>query len=622
MTTAAASIRPLAPAILQWRTGHDGQDTPTPYSERYADIYHGPDAAGEVRRVFLEPVALDFGADHLVIGELGFGSALNFAVCCQQLLKAGGTHLHFISFEAHPLNTRDWQTLARLRATEFDVYRSLAAHPLPALTGWHRRVLLDGRVTLSVYHGDVEDGLIDCGAAQTRPVDAWLLDGFAPAKNPRMWTADVFAHLAALSRPGTSVTTFTAAGAVRRGLTEAGFRMRKIDQQPFKRESLAGWFDAPRRAIAPPLTVTASPPKAVQVFGAGLAGATVARHLADRGCEVCVHDPNGVASGASQISTAVLHARLLGDASVQADLRVAALHYAPAYLDTMLPPGPDGARAIARSGVTQCPGPNLDAAKLARIAEFYAASSMVEGGENKPADPQGNWLQRVRVNDADALYFPTAGTLDIATACRQLLEHPRIELSDSSASVEFTAQTTPTVVCTPDVVNWPGFDWLEIDSVSGQLDRFYSGERTALKGPLVGSGYVVPQGDELVLGSTYEYAPWAPTRATRHNIELNAAHLSSANLVWIGRQRATRAIASDRTPIVGQLGDNLWIATAFGSMGTTAAPLAAAILTSLICGERPPVSNACLEALHPVRFQRRQARRGRLSRAATPRAPQ
>ena len=42
-------------------------------------------------------------------------------------------------------------------------------------------------------------------------VDAWFLDGFSPARNPRMWSEDVMRQVAALSKPGTTAATFTVA---------------------------------------------------------------------------------------------------------------------------------------------------------------------------------------------------------------------------------------------------------------------------------------------------------------------------------------------------------------------------------------------------------------------------
>ncbi|GHL06178.1 hypothetical protein ECZU22_00770 [Escherichia coli] len=43
-----------------------------------------------------------------------------------------------------------------------------------------------------------------------------FLDGFAPAKNPDMWTQNLFNAMARLARPGGTLATFTSAGFVRR----------------------------------------------------------------------------------------------------------------------------------------------------------------------------------------------------------------------------------------------------------------------------------------------------------------------------------------------------------------------------------------------------------------------
>jgi tRNA U34 5-methylaminomethyl-2-thiouridine-forming methyltransferase MnmC len=53
--------------------------------------------------------------------------------------------------------------------------------------------------------------------------DAWFLDGFAPAKNPELWEPDLMAEVARHTAPGGTFATYTAAGAVRRALAEAGF---------------------------------------------------------------------------------------------------------------------------------------------------------------------------------------------------------------------------------------------------------------------------------------------------------------------------------------------------------------------------------------------------------------
>ena len=53
--------------------------------------------------------------------------------------------------------------------------------------------------------------------------DAWCLDGFAPARNPELWEPKLMTEVARHTAPGGTFATYTAAGYVRRALTEAGF---------------------------------------------------------------------------------------------------------------------------------------------------------------------------------------------------------------------------------------------------------------------------------------------------------------------------------------------------------------------------------------------------------------
>ena len=76
-------------------------------------------------------------------------------------------------------------------------------------------------------------------------IDAWFLDGFAPAKNPQMWSDAVLAQVARTSRPGATLATYTSAGHVRRGLQAAGFMVQRVPGHGRKREMLTGVRDAP-----------------------------------------------------------------------------------------------------------------------------------------------------------------------------------------------------------------------------------------------------------------------------------------------------------------------------------------------------------------------------------------
>ncbi len=70
-----------------------------------------------------------------------------------------------------------------------------------AFGGCHRLLLDGGRVTLDLWFGDINELTRELDDSLNQQVDAWFLDGFAPAKNPDMWTQDLFSAMARLARP-------------------------------------------------------------------------------------------------------------------------------------------------------------------------------------------------------------------------------------------------------------------------------------------------------------------------------------------------------------------------------------------------------------------------------------
>ncbi len=580
-------------AQIEWRAQQ-------PFAATFDDIYFSPDGVDEVRRVFLEPCDIltkATNATHLNILELGFGTGLNFVVTAQALLAKTTTNLHFISCEAHPLSQEDWHKAVDAHVSNLPLYSELIQNPLPVMPGWHRRVLAQGRITLSVFHGLAIDALDDLCAHQPAPFDACYLDGFAPTKNPQMWQPDLLSKIAQCSHRKTTLATFTASGQVRRSLQAVGFCMRKVDQRPHKRESLAGVFEA--KGVKEPILAHAK----VTVHGAGIGGVLVAHHLAHQGINVTVADPGGIASGASKIEAALMHARLLADNSADAHFRAAAFHYATNYF--ALGKWATADATLRHSGVLQILGPNLDAGKLLKIATVYRAT-----------DPtQAYWINSISATLASelcgsvmqdsALWFPTAKVVDLHMLCRNLMLHPKINFEQRILPV---SDDHPNIICAGNATrSFTHCNFLEIAEVHGQLDWFHHQPNTQV--PVVGNSLWIPNKNSVVMGATYEYQPWCEQDATQHNLEANQ-QLASKQLQWQKSQRGVRAVSSDRSPIVGKVAENLWVATAHGSMGTTSAPLAGAIICSSLLGWIPPTQQSVIELLDPMRFKRRQLRRG------------
>ena len=108
-----------------------------------------------------------------------------------------------------------------------EMKRALAA--FPAIAGLAAPILelLDtGRS--QVILEDFELTVITGDARKTLPTwpgmaDAWFLDGFSPAKNPELWEPSLLSEVSLHTGPNGTAATYSAAGAVRRALSDAGF---------------------------------------------------------------------------------------------------------------------------------------------------------------------------------------------------------------------------------------------------------------------------------------------------------------------------------------------------------------------------------------------------------------
>lgn len=228
-------------ARLEW------DDQGRPLFSTYNDVYFSSlSGLEETRYVFLQHnrLAERFAQlnddDCMVIGETGFGTGLNF-LCTWQLFRQQAVHdarLHFISVEKFPLQPADLSRALALWPELDEPAQQLASVYRHLLDGVQSICLDNNRVQLSLLIGDACEQLARLDT-RTR-VNAWFLDGFAPAKNPDMWTDQLFTQLARLSAPDATLATFTSAGFVRRGLQNAGFTMQRNKGFGHKREMLSG----------------------------------------------------------------------------------------------------------------------------------------------------------------------------------------------------------------------------------------------------------------------------------------------------------------------------------------------------------------------------------------------
>lgn len=212
---------------------------PQYYSEKYTDIYFNPaDPEAEKQFVFIETNHIrerTQQCETFTIAELGFGFGLNCALSFAAA-KNADTNLkldYFSVEEAFPEREKLLSLEADLKfsGAEYRQIWNISPQNSPAF------VPLPHVPSGSVYHGSVHDFLKTANFV----ADVWYFDGFSPAKNPEMWSEQVFTQAFALTRPGGTFSTYSSAGWVRRNLLNAGFVVAKVSGFSSKREMLTGY---------------------------------------------------------------------------------------------------------------------------------------------------------------------------------------------------------------------------------------------------------------------------------------------------------------------------------------------------------------------------------------------
>ncbi len=649
----------------------DWNEAGTPVSSEFGDVYFSNDnGLSETRYVFLQQNRLPerfshHDSDSFVIGETGFGTGLNFlatmAVFLEQApLSGNGSRLHFISVEKYPLTQADlrkalaaWPELAPLSQPLIDQW------PLP-VSGCHRLLFADGRIRLDLWFGDIKEMLPQVPHPATGLVDAWYLDGFSPAKNPEMWTQDLFDDLARLARPDATLSTFTCAGFVRRGLIAAGFAMKKVKGHGSKREMLAGVREGkvPQQSIAPWYARPTGREGEVLIIGGGIASAMTALSLVERGRHVTLLCEDGApASGASGNRQGALYPLLNGEHDALSRFYSLAFGFARNRLLALAKHHPV---AFSLCGVTQLGYDDKSAAKLAKMSQgpfppelmHPLSAAEVEQVVGLPCDadgvsyPLGGWLCPADLTRAAIREAQASGRLEVVfnAAVTRIAEEADGWHLESRDGRQWRAPNL-VVAAGHQLPALLPFAELPLYPVRGQVSHVpTTAGLSQLKTVLCYDGYLTPAHNGAhCIGASYGRNQTDLAYRTDEQ-EQNRARLQAcvpqqrwpAEVDVSGAQAriGVRCASRDHLPVAGPvarlaaLADHdvhapadqqsalplhagLYVLGALGSRGLCSAPLCGELVASEICGDPLPLAADLLEALHPARYWVRRLRRGK-----------
>lgn len=652
----------------------------TPVANHFDDVYFSNDSGiDETLHVFIEGNDLEarwqqHSESHFTIAETGFGTGLNCMVAMLAFERFRARN------PAHPLKQLYITSCEKFPLAPDVIERALSVFPSVSglsqtllkqypinISGCHRLSFDKWSTVIDIWLGDVHDVMPQWHSPSDGLIDAWFLDGFAPSKNPDMWSDTLFSQMARLSKPGATLATFTAAGFVKRGLQSVGFTMKKRKGFGRKRDMLTGQMAACQlnRQNAPcynrytkQVSVTD-----VAIVGGGLASACVALALTNKGVRVTLyHDTDALANGASGNPQGGFYPQLHAEASHPSQIQAHGFLFARRVYDSLL--ANDANFSHQWCGVAQLGFNDASEARLNKLAQAGIWPSELIEPKSKSELEQ---IANVELQCSGA-FIKLGGWLSppelVASIVNQSLKsgllqvkpnHRLLDYADQSDGVrlEFCDRTPTThehliLACGHESKLLSKLQSLPMNAVRGQVEAIPSQPPLdALETVLCHKGYLTPGANgRHALGSTYVKRDMScDVRKEESNANLSTHQKALSKVDWVnalqhdGKARAAiRLGAPDHQPIVGRAPDyaelsvtlkplskgiglhrtfppapsNVSVFTGLGSRGLTTAPLMAEVLASELVKCPLPMPETLLHALHPSRFIVRDAIRGKL----------
>lgn len=641
----------------------------TPVSDKFDDVYFSnQDGLAETHYVFLEGNQLwerwvNFQEAHFVIAETGFGTGLNFFAVTTLFREFRQKHpdsplkgLYFISFEKYPLPLDALQQ-AHLAYPQFShLAQHLQQHWLNPIRGCYRFHF--DETTLDLWFGDVAENLPQLGDYMNGKIDAWFLDGFAPSKNPDMWNEQLYQQMFRFTKLQGTFATFTAASAVRKGLENAGFNIKKRKGFGKKRECLSGQKTQEKPTALSTPWFHSQPANLkeqdIAIIGGGIASLCTAISLVKRGAKITIYcEDEQTALNASGNKQGAFYPQLSDDNERNIRFYIHAFAYGNQFLQWVIQQQIEFEHEFC--GVALCAYNNKTESKLNKIAELNLPSNLYQS------------LNQTELSEKVGLPLPFGGSFipqGAWLAPRQLVQHAFAFLEKQGVQIKTSQKVTALsqtengwqiktaeneTFCHEVVVLANGHKLTEFEQtqklplypVRGQVSQIPTSENLLkLKTVLCYDGYLTPVnqakashciGASHVRDNATREFSLTEQQENQQKIQQNIPEEwtkevdTSGNLARIG----VRCSVRDLTPMMGAVPHfsaqqvqyqnlfnlrrrkqpieqaanypNLYLIGALGSRGLTSAPFLGETLASLIYGEPLPMSEDLIHNLMPNR---------------------
>ncbi|MCL4117848.1 UNVERIFIED_CONTAM: hypothetical protein GTU68_005038 [Idotea baltica] len=584
--------------------------------------------------------------EHFTLAETGFGTGLNL-LCAWRLFQQQAhpeAHLHFISTERYPLKADDLIKALSLWP-EFEDYSQHLIKHYQAIHPGFQRIHLNKNITLTLLIGDATEML----SQLTAQVDAWFFDGFSPAKNPAMWSEDLFKAAASLSHVETTFGTFTCAGAVKRNLISAGFSAIRVAGTGKKRHVLTGKF------IAKPHTKTKE--RHAIVVGAGISGCATAASLARTGWSVTlIERHSSIAQEASGNPQGVLYLKISAHSTALSRFILSGFGYTRRLLPLL-----KKTTQWDDCGVLQLSYSAKETIRHQALSDTFLPDLLYRMSQSEASIQAGIPLT------SGGIFYPQAGWVHPPSLCRLLQDHSSIKLITCQDAAQIKKQNDlwtildakqQTLACAESLILTTASDTLSfsqtahlpLKNIRGQITQLPATPKSQkLASVVCGKGYITPaRSKQHTLGASFNFHRTDSNLSDEEHLE-NIEHLKTLspdianelsdslnNQQMVGRV-SFRSTTPDYLPLIGPISDvnmfeetyqmlsknahakintecpwlkGLYVNAGHGSRGLITAPIAGEMIASWLNNTVFPVERDLINACHPNRFLwRRLARK-------------
>ena len=576
---------------LQWKDE-------LPFSLDANDIFFQDEALNEIEHVFIKPNEIKHRSSvekNLIVGEIGFGFGLNFLSTCQTWIQNSNEGLlTYLSID-HKIASHDeikklfkkFNELNDLEMTFFDCFE-------PIHQGINKFFFPQWSVELIIYVGDVLDAISDLD--KNFKADAWYLDGFDPKLNNVMWSDPVLDFIQMHSYKNTTISTFTAAGFVRRGLTQRGFEVERKKGFKFKRHHITGKYSKLSKE---------KNPKKIAIIGSGIAGCSTAYHLAKNGHVVEIFEiESEISSGASGNPLAALYPRFNLNNEPLNLLNFSSFYYADRFYKSLDCDGyfETGIGFKINDKRTESWIKKLKALNREDLFSF-------SDNQNKTG-----------LKDFRGVIFNHGGYIDPKKINQSLLDNENIKIHLRHEFKNFEIGSSNVTLRINDN-NQCDYDYLVLAHGSGLIN--FSNDLSLSKGQLVAakisnsikmpinsSGYILPAKDGLNwIGASYDHQfknldvdedklkKMIALQEDQYGVKNNSQQYDSRAQI--------RTVSKNKLPIVGKYkqNENIIMLGGFGSRGFCYGPILGDHVASIIDKSPSPLEKNIATSLLPKNFK-------------------